>query len=314
MISLLKKILPFLIIVLLNNNNFIKAQNISLLSQYEDSLNVLGKKILYGKDDVVKYSSNEKFINIFEKALLTEKSFDYAFDSLVTVSRLISSDKKFKLFTWNLPKSDGTFEYFGFIQLYNKKIRQYKLYKLTDKSDEIKQVETQTLDNENWYGALYYKIILTKNKNKRYYTLLAWDGNNLLTSKKIIDVLSFKPNDNPVFGKSIFKFDGKKKYKRIIFEYSSKATMSLKYEKQFLNTKKRKKRKKDMIVFDRISPLNTNLKGQYQFYIPETNIFDGFVFTKGKWEYVKDVDARNPVDDNKKRTKHNVKYNLFPRQ
>jgi len=88
--------------------------------------------------------------------------------------------------------------------------------------------------------------------------------------------------------------------------------MSLKYEKQFLNTKKRRKRKKDMIVFDRISPLNPNLKGQYQFYMPETNIFDGFVFTKGKWQYVKDVDARNPADNNKKRTKHDVKYNLFP--
>lgn len=63
-----------------------------------------------------------------------------------------------------------------------------------------------------------------------------------------------------------------------------------------------------MIVFDRLSPIDTrtskyaaNLDGQYQFYVPESNVFDGFIFENGKWYFVKDIDARNPKPKNKKK-------------
>ena len=65
-----------------------------------------------------------------------------------------------------------------------------------------------------------------------------------------------------------------------------------------------------MIVFDRLAPIDTrngsttaDLTGQYQFYAPETNILDAFVFENGKWVFVKDVDARNPEVPKKKKNK-----------
>ena len=51
-----------------------------------------------------------------------------------------------------------------------------------------------------------------------------------------------------------------------------------------------------MIVFDRLVPLHPSLEDMYEFYVPSTNVIDGFLFRNGKWHYAKDVDARNPKD------------------
>jgi len=284
-----------------------KAQNKELFRIAEDSLKILAPKILFSKDDFVKYNANERFMILLESTLLSEKSFNYPFDSLKTISKLTSSDNKFRIFNWNLPKSDGTYEYFGYIQVWNSRLKKYDVLKLEDKSDEIQSPDTKTLDNLNWYGALYYKLIETKYHGKIFYTLLGWDGNNIESCKKIIEVVSFNSKNKAVFGASIFKMDKKDKkiYKRIIFEYSASASMSLKYEKQFRSNGKDKTR---MIIFDRLSPQDPALTGSYQFYVPETNIFDGFIFKNGKWNLIKDVDARNKTIKSRK-SKKQSKYN-----
>ncbi|HNW98537.1 MAG TPA: hypothetical protein PKK00_09035 [Bacteroidales bacterium] len=283
------------------NANFIKA---------EDSLQKLGTIIIGGENDFIKYNANEKFLSLLGNTLLQENSFDYPFDSLITIARLVSEDKKLRIFNWNLRKTDGTYEYFGIIQAWNKKEKKYYLYPLKDNSDKITTPEMQNLTNTNWYGAHYYKIIYNKSRGKKYYTLLGWDGNDLLSQKKIIDVLIFNSNEKPVFGASIFKYN-KKLQKRVIFEYSTTVSMSLKYEKQFMYSGKKNrksivtdglnidivdkvpgKKSRNMIVFDRLAPKDPSLEGQYQFYYPETNVFDAFIFRMGKWNMVKDVDAR----------------------
>lgn len=261
------------------NEDFIKA---------EDSLKVLGNLILNGESDFIKYDANEKFLALLESTFLKENSFEYHFDSLIMIARLTSSDNKFRIFNWNIKKADNTYEYFGIIQVWNKKYKKYYIFPLKDNSENIQKPETQTLNYQNWYGAHYYKLIYNKSRGKKYYTLLGWDGNNLLTQKKIIDVVTFNSKDNPVFGASIFKYN-KKVQKRVIFEYSATTSMSLKYDKQYMLYGKTPRK---MIIFDRLAPTDPNLEGQYQFYYPETNIFDAFIFRMGKWTMLKDVDAR----------------------
>jgi hypothetical protein len=265
----------------------------------EDSLSLLGLIIRDGHTDFIKYNANERFTTLLESALIADKSFDYPFDSLVTIARLTSDDKKFRIFNWHIAKSDGTYEYFGFIQAWNRKEKKYIIYPLKDNSDNIKNPETQLLDNLNWYGAHYYKLISTKYHGRRFYTLLGWDGNNGVTQKKLIDVLTFNSKGKPIFGASIFKYN-KKTLKRIIFEYNATVTMSLKYDKQYSAAGKKKK---NMIVFDRISPLDKSMEGQYQYYYPETNIFDALLFHAGKWNHIKDIDARN-AKETKEEKKH----------
>lgn len=290
------------IVLLIFQYIFSFSQEQSYLHKAEDSLMKLGKIIIKSDTDFIKYNANEKFQSLLETALISsDNTFDYPFDSLKTIAHLSSDDKKFRIFVWNLRKNDGTYEYFGFLQSWSDMENKYVLFPLKDSRDKIKKPEDQLLDNLNWFGAQYYKIIYNKYGRKKYYTLLGWDGNDNITQKKIIDVLTFNSKDKPVFGADIFKYD-KKRYKRIIFEYSKTVSMSLKYDRQNMQNIKKKKM---MIVFDRLAPLDPNLVGQYQFYYPETNIFDAFLFRSGKWEYVKDIDARNPKES-KEEKKHRL--------
>jgi hypothetical protein len=281
-----------IIIFLVFQYFFSFSQNQQELKKAEDSLAVLAKIILNGHTDFIKYNANEHFVTLLESALITDRSFDYPFDSLVSIARLTSDDKKFRIFNWHIAKSDGTYEYFGFIQAWNDKEKKYIIYPLKDNSDNITNPEDQLLEPLNWYGAHYYKIIYNKYGKKKYYTLLGWDGNNSMTQKKLIDVITFNSKDKPVFGAAIFKYN-KKMQKRVIFEYNSTVTISLKYDEQYLL---KGKQKREMIVFDRVAPLDNNFEGKYQFYYPETNIFDAFMFKNGKWNFIKDVDARNPKE------------------
>ncbi len=281
------------------------SQNREIFGEYEDSLAVLGNTMRNGENDRLKYEANEKFTALLEDALNVNKSFDYPFDSIKTIARLASSDQKIKLYNWVIAKSDGSFDYYAFLQSYNEKKKKYDVFKLIDKSADIIAPEFQTLDINNWYGALYYKIVHTRNGNVDYYTLLGWNGNDGLSFKKLIEVLSFKSSNKPVFGAPIFR-KGKDKPKRIIFEYSAKAVMNLKYDNQEyqekIKLKKPKKGKRfeinnvksSMILFDRLVALSPSLEGQKQFYVPETNIYDAFIYENGKWTFIEDVNAKNP--------------------
>jgi len=295
-----------------------------------DSLKIYTSTITSETPDFNKYAANEKLQLMLENIFKSEKSFDFPFDSVKYWSALTSPDKKFKLLTWGIAKEDGTYEYFGYLFFPENSFSPKRFLKLTDRTDKILNPQTDVTDINNWYGAIYYKIIPTSYQGRKNYTLLGWKGNDQITTKKVIEVLSFRSTGVPAFGKQLFK-KYKDKCARIIFEYSSRSGMLLRFDKQMIHTVTRpaktvkarfnpkdrqnnkaiksekkipaklKTTKADMIVFDRLTPLDprtskysANLEGQYQFYVPETNVFDAFVFTNGKWQFVKDVDARNP--------------------
>lgn len=247
---------------------------------YEDTLLQLEKTLYSVKTDKEKQEINAKFRASFERALNNCNSFEYPFDSLREIGRIYSPDKSFRIINWDIPKEDGTYDYCGFIQVYDARRKTCHLYALTDKSADIKNPDNTVGDANKWFGMLYYKIIPVKVKRKKYYTLLAKDGNDKLTGKKIIDVLYFIADGSPRFGADLFKLE-KRSPKRVIFEYSAQTTISLKY---FEETKR--------IVFDHLSPSQPKFEGQFQYYGPDFS-FDALEFKKGKWVYVADVDARN---------------------
>ncbi len=282
------------------------AEN-AALDSYNDTLKILCRKLYSCQDDLDKKKYNQQIVQVFEKALTVKNSFSYTFDSLNDIARLTPPDKSFRLINWNVPYSDGTQEYFGFIQnkyvqvkkkgLFKKeKTEIIQLYPLIDKSFEIKNPENAITDNKKWFGMLYYKIIPRKTKKQTYYTLLAWDGNDKLSQKKIIDVLTFDNNGVPHFGADIFNMP-KKNPKRVIFEYAATCTMSLRYSS-----------KKDSIVFDHLAPENPLLEGQYQYYCTDMS-YDGFGFKRGKWNYGTDLNVTNEKEPNDKfyNDPHNTK-------
>ncbi len=269
-----------------------------LLRLYSDTLKMCSTKLYSAKTDQDKKKYNQLLLNTFGRALNVDNSFDYPFDSLNFAEILQPPDKTFRIINWNVPYEDGTQEYFGFIQekftvvkkgglFKTEKKETMLLFPLIDKSAENNNPENSISDNTKWYGMLYSKIIVKKTKNKTYYTLLAWDGNDKFTKKKIIDVLTFDKKGIPHFGAAIFNMQ-KKFPKRVIFECAASCSMSLRYNS-----------KKDSIVFDHLAPDQPGLEGQFQYYCTDMS-YDGFGFKHGKWNYGVDLNAVNDKDANDK--------------
>ena len=265
--------------------------------QYELKLQALQNKLFTTKNDSLKIKYNKEFLAVLDTALSAELSFYYPFDSLTQIARLTSPDNKFRIINWNIYKDNGAYFYFGFLQSFVSKDKKYECFKLVDKSAGIKNPETYIGEPDKWFGMLYYGKII---KNDDYYTLLAWDGNDKVTQKKFIEILYFKDNGDPLFGKDVFKMS-KKNPRRIIFEYSSEITMSLKYNED-----------KGMIIFDHLAPKDAFMEGQYQFYGPDFS-YDAFDYSKGKWKFVPDIDIKNirNKNDNSKHVRNKNEKPIF---
>lgn len=251
-----------------------------LIHKYELFISQLFGNIAANSDDLQREQINEEIVSNMREALLIKGSLKYPFDSLKNMGKIYSYDRKVRIYTWNLPYTDGSHKYFGFIQYEPNEGGKVFLYKLTDKSENLEQPEKLVLSDSSWYGALYYEIIETEYNNQKYYTLLGFDFNSLLTNKKIIDVLYFTRDNLPVFGKHMFIYKNEICC-RIIFEYSTKAAMGLKYNEEL-----------DMIVYDHLSPAKPSYKDSYMFYGPDFS-YDGLMFENGSWNEIKDIDVRN---------------------
>ena len=53
--------------------------------------------------------------------MLMKGSFNYPFENLDNMSILTSPDYKFRIYNWVVPKEDGSFEYFAYLQFYKKR-------------------------------------------------------------------------------------------------------------------------------------------------------------------------------------------------
>lgn len=251
----------------------------------QDSVSNLFIDFVNSRDEKTRIETSKKFSDGLKSALAEDSKRELPFDSLKKYRVMLESpDKLVRIFTWDVPFSDYSHTYYGFVQAYNRKSKKYEVYELKDKSAAIKDPENSSLDNTKWFGAYYFHIIETKHKRKKYYTLLGWDGNNQSTNKKIIDVLTINEKGFPKFGEPVFSDEKGKIKKRIIFEYKAGVTMSLRYDEE-----------KPGIVFDHLSPSDPNLEGVYSFYGPDFT-YDMLQFKDGKWLYVKNIDARNPKD------------------
>ncbi|MBT4345587.1 MAG: hypothetical protein HOD68_05940 [Flavobacteriales bacterium] len=276
----MKKIIIFNICILYSLSAFSQKGNNQLFSEYEDTLKVIADRVMNLPFEAEKRIANNALIEYLTEVLSYEKSFNYHFDSLITISRIKSPDKRFRIFNWLLKKDNNTYEYYGIVHYYNKNKKKFELITLTDNSNNIRTPEQENLDASNWYGGIIYDIIYIKKPGKKYYTILLWDGNDGYSTKKIIDVMYFSGKKKIKFGLPIFKKNAKESQKRIIFQYDSKTTASVKYNYE-----------KQEIIFNNLVPQRKGLEGLYEFYIPE-GTFNSYKYKNGKWWFKEDVDAR----------------------
>ncbi|WP_299289591.1 hypothetical protein [uncultured Mucilaginibacter sp.] len=256
-----------------------EVANQNKLKNYEDSLKTLGFTVVNNENDLERKNANYHFIRTLVAALKIPGSYNYKFDSVKTVSLLYSPDNQFRIFSWNVMNEDGSFRYYGSIQMNTK--NELKLYPLTDYTPFLPSPEDSVLTPQKWLGAQYYKIVKVGEEHP-YYVLLGWKGNNVKSTKKVIEILSYK-NSMPVFGAPVFA--NEKNKKRIVFEYSRQASMLLRYVPD-----------KQLIVFDHLAPPDPKVKVDRSFYGPDLT-YDGYQLKNGKWNLVQDLDMRNIPED-----------------
>ena len=250
------------------------------LDQYEQELNEISPILLNGKNELERFSANEKFVEIWDLILDNQKSLKHKFESIKNFPIITSKNKKLRIINWIVALDNNTYQYHGIVQYFNSS-NKYQVSRLIPVSGEMKNVESIKLENNNWYGALYYQMEEIKRGNKKYYVLLGWNGNDERSNIKVIDVLSVKKD--LVFGAPIFRVD-KKRLNRYIIEYKEDASASIKFKK-----------KEDRIVFSNLIPLNDGMEGLYDYYVPDGSI-NAFELSNGSFKFKRDVDNTEKVN------------------
>ncbi len=252
--------------------------NLRRLLVYEDSLVTLGDSLVSGSSYEVREAACVAFIPMLVRALRTPDAFDFSFDRVQTLSELRAPDESFRIFTFQMMLWDYTYRYFGAIQYRDNELR---LTPLMDASlfmaDSV--LNTAVLGPEEWYGAIYYGITSRKHKGKTYYFLFGFDGLDLFSSRKLVEVLQFE-NERPVFGAPLFpdKLEEPVYSNRFLLEYKKEASASLNYDAEL-----------EQIVFDHLVPENPLSEGIRSTYIPD-GTYEGFSWDKkGYWVYIDKV-------------------------
>lgn len=249
------------------------------LPEVEKELAQMGHTVL--RHDITQYKDymNARFLQSLGIVLQRADSYNYPFDSLVTVSRIYPADNTFRIFTWALVDQDSlqryqNYHHFGLVQRPRivKGKTEYHVIPLTDRMDRTPTIESDVLSPGRWLGALYYKprdsqygvmtykgTFLKKDGltgKKRtykatYYVLLGYNGHDRRNNYKIIDCITFPNAENPLeiqFGAPIFYF-GEIPKSRAVFKYSDNTSFSL--NKGFIKDPKGGK-KNEALVFDHL--------------------------------------------------------------
>ena len=279
----MKKTLLFLLFAFLSSS-FCLAQN--KINIYEDSLKNLG--IIFTGDTLQEHrnEANALFIKTLVTALKEPESFNYPFQKLQNYINIqASEDKSFRIFSWFNQNNDGTYRYFGAIQKNNpSKLELYPLFDNTQNLKNKANLADSTLKTNEWFGAVYYQIVPVLNIKEPYFLLLGWKGKNAGSSSKVIETLRFI-DGKPSFGLAVLETASKSNQfsKRIIFDYSSNASVLLKYMKD-----------EKLLVFDHLVSENEQSK---DFFVPDLS-YDGYKIKVNKWLFQENLKLKNPPTEN----------------
>ena len=274
------KYFAVIIISLFFSNLF--SQKDTIIQHREKVLSLYLDKVRNAVKDVDKKNLNQEFKDYLLETLIIPNSYTYSFSKLKTIGIIDSPDKNFRIVNWNIQLEDESNLFFCFIVKNNNK-KKNKVIELLCKT-QVFEIPKNIIDESNWYGALYYKIIPVKKGKKDVYTILGWRSNSNISYMKIIDIIQIN-GSHIKLGMPIF-LNKKDKLNRAVFEYSKKASMSLKYEEKY-----------DRIVFDHLSPESPSMNGLYEYYIPDMS-YDAYIYENNLWILNEDVIAINNPEKN----------------
>ena len=237
----------------------------------EDSLSLLAEIVLNEKDSVKRFAAAKAFLPLFETALQMPGAYDYAFPNLKQVSMVSPEDGTFRIYTWQLYKSENDYFYYGLIQF---KDPEKKIVRLQDKSADAEDLDWAVLSPEDWYGVLYYNIKSYTINGETRYLLFGYDGYMFFEKRKVLDVLRFD-GEKIIFGSEDFAEveegrDPIKKY-RMVLTYAAEISIRLNYDAAM-----------EMIVYDHLIPVKSVYAGQGYSFVPDGS-YEGYIFENDMW-------------------------------
>jgi len=230
--------------------------------------------------DSIRKENNRLFTSGMVKLLQHESAWSMDLKALDKLSVLTAPDKQFRLFTW-FNVEDFKHRANGILLMRDKNGSRVVVLD----AGEINPKGNRWQSADKWPGALYYDLGSFSTPKGKAYVLLGFHPGDGTSHYKTIEFLHFGPRGDPRFGLPIIVLENNRKVNRLVFQYSSKATMSLAFD-----------RSKRRIRFDHLSPPDISLKNQYQHYGPDFSV-DALEFKKGEWIFVSDIDARNRTEN-----------------
>jgi len=139
--------------------------------------------------------------------------------------------------------------------------------------------EAKALGQSNWFGALYHQVVPLKHRGQHYYALVGWHGFDLLTSARVLEVMTFDNGGRPRFDSGTFPARPFAQH-RFLLRHSAKVNVHMGYDPAL-----------DMVVFDYLTSSNPAMD-QLPHYLGPDGTHDGLRFEQGAWKRESEVDAR----------------------
>ncbi|HLV53506.1 MAG TPA: hypothetical protein VKY29_05770 [Cryomorphaceae bacterium] len=248
------------------------------IDRLEERMVELQERIGGGDTDADKRAASDELAEVVRSIAKHPDAYEHPFVRAFKVNSQLSPDKAFRIFNWNVLLADGTSEYRLFLWPEGSK----KLLEAHDRRELTHGDERAVFESDDWYGALYYEIHPIRSEGRTLYTLVGWDGNDGISTKKVLDVLVFDGKQDFHFGHPVFAVGDDVYVNRRIFEYSADAVMNLRW----VDTEK-------AIVFDRLEPRVRGAENNYAFYGPGTG-YSGYTMHKGKWVLHENMEMARP--------------------
>lgn len=258
------------LILLLATGTLVQAQksitdsDLALLREYQADLRAIGDSMVGSPDWDMREQAAIVMVKKMVQALQVPNSFQFPFDSVPSISVVYPEDRSFRIITWQVQMKDRSHRYFGTLQMNETSLN---MYPLIDMSLFMEDPDHTVAEPDNWYGQIYYDVQAFRHKKEDYYLLFGWDGNDMWSNRKIVEVLWFD-NGQPKFGKPVFNLSEGEIRTRIMIEYKEDASPALVWDHDL-----------DMIVFDYLRPENPMSEGIYMTYIPD-GTYQGFSYDK----------------------------------
>jgi len=234
--------------------------------------------VMRAGEDSEKMVAAAKLEAMFSEYYSDPIHFELELDSVPFLGQLSSWDGVIRMLCWNLVLQNGSYQYHCIMR--HKPTKETVAVTIFQDNTDWERMERKPIRPNDWYGALYYKILANRYRGKTYYTILGWDGKDNITNRKVVDVINIQ-GKSVILGSSMFKSEKGLPLHRLIYEYANDVSMALNYDE-----------KEKLIIMDHLSPEDSRFEGQFQFYAPDFS-YDALKFEKGEWIFERDVFAKN---------------------